>query len=75
MADPVVAVRGLRMAYGSVVVLEDIDLTVAAGEIVALTGVNGVGKSTLLSCLAGLRRPADGTVSVLGREPRDDPAF
>jgi len=71
----VVAVRDLRVAYGSIVVLDDIELTVTAGEIVAVTGVNGVGKSTLLSCLAGLRRPASGTVSVLGDRPRDDPAF
>jgi ABC-2 type transport system ATP-binding protein len=71
----VVAVHKLRVAYGSVVVLADIDLTVTAGEIVAVTGVNGVGKSTLLTCLAGLRRPAGGTVSVLGAAPRDDPAF
>lgn len=63
------------MAYGSVVVLEDIDLAVAAGEVVAVTGVNGVGKSTLLSCLAGFRRPAAGTVTVLGGPPRDNAAF
>jgi ABC-type multidrug transport system ATPase subunit len=63
------------LAYGSVVVLEDIDLTVTAGEIVALTGVNGVGKSTLLSCLAGLLRPAAGTVSVFGGPPRDSAEF
>jgi len=63
------------MAYGSVVVLEDIDLAVAEGEVVALTGVNGVGKSTLLSCLAGFLRQAAGTVSVLGGPPRDDPEF
>jgi ABC-2 type transport system ATP-binding protein len=75
VTDPVVAVRGLRMAYGSVVVLEDIELTVAAGEVVALTGVNGVGKSTLLSCLAGFRRQAEGTVSVLGGRPRDNAEF
>ena len=75
MTDPVVAVRGLRMAYGSVVVLEDIELTVAAGEVVALTGVNGVGKSTLLSCLAGFRRQAEGTVSVLGGPPHDNAEF
>jgi ABC-type multidrug transport system ATPase subunit len=75
VTDPVVAVRGLRTAYGSVVVLEDIELTVAAGEVVALTGVNGVGKSTLLSCLAGFLRPADGTVSVLGGPPRDNAEF
>jgi ABC-type multidrug transport system ATPase subunit len=71
----VVAVRDLRVAYGSVVVLADVELTVTAGEIVAVTGVNGVGKSTLLTCLAGLRRPAAGSVSVLGAAPRDDPAF
>jgi ABC-2 type transport system ATP-binding protein len=63
------------MGYGDVVVLEDVDLTVTAGEVVALTGVNGVGKSTLLSCLAGFLRPADGTVSVLGGPPRDKAEF
>ena len=63
------------MAYGSVVVLQDIDFAVGAGEIVAVTGVNGVGKSTLLSCLAGFRRPAAGTVTVLGGPPRDNAAF
>jgi ABC-2 type transport system ATP-binding protein len=63
------------MAYGSVVVLDGLDLTVTEGEIVALTGVNGVGKSTLLSCLAGFRRQAAGTVSVLGGPPRDDAKF
>jgi ABC-2 type transport system ATP-binding protein len=75
VTDPVVALRGLRMAYGSVVVLDGIDLTVVATEIVAVTGVNGAGKSTLLSCLAGLRRPAGGTVSVLGGPPRDTAGF
>jgi ABC-type multidrug transport system ATPase subunit len=63
------------MVYGDVVVLEDVELSVAAGEIVAVTGVNGVGKSTLLSCLAGFRRPAAGTVTVLGGPPRDSAAF
>ena len=75
MADLAVAVRGLRMAYGSVVVLDDIELSVAAGEIAAITGVNGVGKSTLLSGLAGFRRAAAGTISVLGGPPRDNAAF
>ena len=57
--------RGVRVGYGSVVVLQDVDLTVADGEVVAVTGVNGAGKSALLSCLAGLHRPAAGTVTVL----------
>ena len=63
------------MAYGIFVVLEDVDLTVAGGQIVAVTGVNGAGKSTLLSCLAGLHGPTAGTVTVLGSPPRDDAAF
>jgi ABC-2 type transport system ATP-binding protein len=65
----------MRVAYGTFVVLEDVDLTVADGEIVAVTGVNGAGKSTLLSCLAGLHPPSAGTVAVLGSPPRDDAAF
>jgi len=75
VAGPAVAVRGVRVGYGSFAVLEDVDLTVAAGEIVAVTGVNGAGKSTLLSCLAGLHQPAAGSVTVLGGPPRDDAAF
>lgn len=63
------------MVYGDIVVLEDVRLAVAAGEIVAVTGVNGAGKSTLLSCLAGFRRPAAGTVTVLGGPPRDNASF
>jgi ABC-2 type transport system ATP-binding protein len=75
VTGPTVAVRGMRVAYGRVVVLDEVDLTVGQGEIVAVTGVNGAGKSTLLSCLAGLHGPAAGTVSVFGGPPRDNAAF
>jgi ABC-2 type transport system ATP-binding protein len=75
VAGPAVAVRGVRVAYGRLVALDELDLIVAEGEIVAVTGVNGAGKSTLLSCLAGLRQPSAGTVTVLGGPPRDDAAF
>jgi ABC-type multidrug transport system ATPase subunit len=71
----VVEVRKLRVAYGKVVVLEDVSLLAAPGEIIAVMGVNGAGKSTLLSCLAGLRRPAGGSVAVLGAPPQDDADF
>ena len=69
------AVRDVRVGYGSFAVLEGVDLTVEAGAIVAVTGVNGAGQPTLLSCLAGLNQPAAGTVTVLGAPPRDDAAF
>ena len=44
MSGPVVAVRGLRLAYGKLVVLEDVELAVDGGEIAAVLGVNGAGK-------------------------------
>ena len=49
VTDLAVVVRGMRLGYGQFVVLDEVDLTVAEGEIVAITGVNGAGKSTLLS--------------------------
>ena len=49
-------------------VLRDLDLDVAAGEYVAITGESGIGKSTLLTLLAGLDTPDSGTVSLAGTE-------
>lgn len=45
---------GLTVGYGCLLVFEDVDLEVGSGEIVAVLGVNGVGKSTLLCTLFGL---------------------
>jgi sulfonate transport system ATP-binding protein len=74
--SPTVSVRGLRRAFGEHVVLDDLDLSIARGELVALLGRSGSGKSTLLRILAGLD-PAQhgsvevtGTVSVAFQEPR-----
>ncbi len=70
--DDVVTVRGLRKAYGGRVVVDDLDLDVAAGEVVGLIGANGAGKTTTVECLQGLRRPDAGTVRVLGLDPMRD---
>ena len=50
-------------------IIEGIDLTLDRGEVVALLGVNGSGKTTLVRALAGLSRPAAGTISVAGGSP------
>jgi branched-chain amino acid transport system ATP-binding protein len=53
---------GLTTRYGSIAALREVSLTVSAGEVVGLIGPNGAGKTTLLSTVAGLLRPAAGTV-------------
>jgi len=67
--DVVVTVRGLRKRYGKRVVVDGVDLTVAAGEIVGLVGANGAGKTTTVECIQGLRRPDAGVLRVLGYDP------
>jgi energy-coupling factor transport system ATP-binding protein len=66
--------RGVAAAYGEVLALRGVDLTLSRGEVVALMGRNGAGKSTLLSVLAGLRPPAAGMVSVGGAPTHGRPA-
>ena len=58
------AVREVRVSFGSTPVLNGIDLTVADREIVALLGASGSGKSTMLRVIAGLLVPDSGTVSI-----------
>ncbi|GGV38070.1 putative ABC transporter ATP-binding protein [Streptomyces longisporoflavus] len=62
-------VAGLAVRRGRVEALRRVDLTVSAGETVALMGRNGAGKSTLLSTLVGLLEPASGSVRVGGAVP------
>jgi len=60
-------VCSVSKSYGDRLVLDDVSLTVHAGESVAITGENGAGKSTLLRICAGLIKPDSGHVSVRGR--------
>ena len=60
------AVRGLKVTFNDVTVLDGIDLDVAEGEILVLLGPSGCGKSTLLRSIAGLQSPSAGTVAWRG---------
>ena len=72
--DAVLRVRGLVAGYGERRVLEGADLEVRAGELVALVGPNGGGKTTLLRCVMGLMEPMDGLVEVAGVDAIGTPA-
>lgn len=60
------SVQGLGKRYGSANVFSHVNLEVKPGEFVALLGESGVGKSTLLNCMAGLDTADEGTVSIAG---------
>ncbi|SFC87279.1 amino acid ABC transporter ATP-binding protein, PAAT family [Nocardioides terrae] len=62
--DPLLEVAGLHKAYGDHVVLDGVDLSVDAGQVVALIGPSGSGKTTVLRSLNGLERPDGGTVRI-----------
>ncbi|NUP01863.1 MAG: ABC transporter ATP-binding protein [Nonomuraea sp.] len=59
--------RALTKRFGQTVALGGVDITVRAGEAVAIMGPSGSGKSTLLHCLAGIMKPDDGEVELLGQ--------
>jgi ABC-type uncharacterized transport system ATPase subunit len=69
---PAVEIRHLRKAYGNVVAVDDVSLSVAEGEIFGLLGPNGAGKTTAVECAIGLRAPDAGTIRLLGLDPQAD---
>jgi branched-chain amino acid transport system ATP-binding protein len=67
-ATPLLEARGLEVYHGQLRALQDISLRVYPGEVYAIIGANGAGKSTLLRTIAGLHRPATGSVLLDGAD-------
>ncbi|KAF1070117.1 MAG: Zinc import ATP-binding protein ZnuC [Pseudomonas citronellolis] len=62
MSEPLIRLQGVGVQYAGQAVLQDIDLTLGAGEIVTLIGPNGAGKTTLVRSVLGLLKPDHGSV-------------
>lgn len=69
MSEVAIEFKGVNCSLGGVSILENVDLSIEAGDYLAVIGPNGGGKSTLLKLMLGLIRPDCGTVRVLGAEP------
>ncbi|MEU5840329.1 ABC transporter ATP-binding protein [Rhodococcus sp. NPDC047139] len=66
MSEIVLEVENLSCGYNGIPVIEGLDLSVAAGEVVSVLGANGAGKTTTLLAFAGLLPPMSGTIRALG---------
>src|SRR3979490_2883783 len=65
-AQPLLRLAGINTSYGPIRILQDVDIEVAAGEIVCLLGGNASGKSTTLKTILGIVKPVTGTVPSRG---------
>ncbi len=75
MTEPLLVVDHLYAGYDGVAVVRDLSLTVGAGEVVALLGPNGSGKTTTLLTVSALLAPIKGDVKVFGRSVRKTPPY
>ncbi|MBP7242843.1 ABC transporter ATP-binding protein [Amaricoccus sp.] len=67
-----ISLHGVTKRYGQIVAVRDLDLTLREGEVVALVGHNGAGKTTQIKMMLGLARPTSGTVRLFGADPAGD---
>jgi branched-chain amino acid transport system ATP-binding protein len=75
MAETVLSVRGLKVAYGGIQAVKGVDLEVRAGELIALIGANGAGKTTTMKAITGTQQPAAGEITYFGRSIRGQGSY
>jgi branched-chain amino acid transport system ATP-binding protein len=75
MSEAMLKVEGIHCAYDTVPVIHGISLEVRRGEIVAIVGANGAGKSTTMRTIAGLMHPTKGTISFMGEDVSKTPGY
>lgn len=69
MPQVIVQVERLNLSYKSVRAVQDVSFAVEAGEVLAVIGPNGSGKTSAIECVEGLRKPDSGSIQVFGKDP------
>lgn len=70
LAAPLLSLRGIGKSYGPVVAVRDVDLDIYTGEVVAICGDNGAGKSSLIKMVSGAEEPTAGQMHMRGTPVR-----
>ena len=68
---PVVSAEGLGLRFGERVLWDDLSFALATGELLAVLGPNGTGKTSLIRIMLGLLAPSAGHIEINGKQPRD----
>jgi len=69
MSQTIIQVEHLNLSYRNVPAVQDVSFTVNSGEIIAVIGQNGSGKTSAVECIEGLRKPDSGQIRVFGKDP------
>lgn len=69
MREILLSVENMNLFYGNVHAVKNLSFSMEAGEIVAIIGANGSGKTSTVECLEGLRKPTNGNICVFGKDP------
>lgn len=70
--EKILEAKDICKAYGNNMVLNQVNLTIKAGEIYGLVGENGAGKSSLMKVITGLTKPTSGEISLFGKKNLED---
>ncbi|GHU65950.1 ABC transporter ATP-binding protein [Clostridia bacterium] len=68
MSETALSIKGLKIRYGAIEAVKGIDIDVREGQVVALLGANGAGKTSTLRTISGLTRAAEGSIEFFGQE-------
>src|SRR5437762_5273190 len=63
---PILSLHGISKSYGAVIAVQEVDLDLHAGEVLAVCGDNGAGKSSLIKVISGAEEPSSGSITLRG---------